>query len=145
MKVYIMRGLPGSGKSSWVKNFCPTDTVCSADHFHTVNGEYRYDPKNAGAAHGACLRQFVRALDVGTDVLVVDNTNTTAVELAPYVRLCEAFGIEYEIVNIACDFATACERNIHAVPPATIWNMHQNLMTERIPPYWKQTFVEANN
>ena len=74
--------------------------------------------------------------------IVVDNTNTTAVELAPYVRLCEAFGVKYEIVFIRVPFGRACKRNVHAVPEATIWNMFQNLLSERLPAWWKIKFLE---
>lgn len=154
MKVYIMRGPPGAGKSKWIEENRPGSpgrsgdswVVCSADHFHMVGGEYRYDPKNAGEAHDACLRKFADIVvnnHVDHDVLVVDNTNTTAIELAPYVRLCEAFGVEYEIVFIRCTPGLAFSRNVHAVPEATIWNMFQNLLSERLPARWKIKFLEA--
>lgn len=147
MRVYIMRGLPGSGKSTWAKDNLPHAVVCSADHFHTgSDGVYRFDPANAGNAHGECLKKFAILLETfritgnGPDV-VVDNTNTTAAELAPYVALSAAYGVEYEIVFIPCDFATACYRNTHRVPRATIWHMMQNLNTERLPVWWKQSFA----
>lgn len=149
MKVYIMRGLPGSGKSSWVATQSKTPecwVVCSADHFHMVGDEYRFDPKNAGAAHSRCLYKFVEALSRNeVDVLVVDNTNTTAVELAPYVRLCEAFGVEYEIVWVIASPLTAYRRNVHGVPYDVIHRMWGNLMTERLPAGWRQRCVLPNS
>jgi len=144
MKVYIMRGLPGAGKSSWVKTNLENAVVCSADAFHVQNdGVYRFDPAKVGLAHGECLQKFVRNLaPIGiVDILVVDNTNTTAVEMAPYVRLCEAFGVEYEIVWVMASPETAFRRGVHDVPFETVQRMYQNLMTERLPAGWVQRCV----
>ena len=54
----IMRGLPGSGKStiaSRIQEQLPQVQVCSADHhFIDEEGEYRFDLSKLGAAHAAC-------------------------------------------------------------------------------------------
>jgi len=157
MKVYIMRGLPGAGKSRWTRQRVLEDgsSVCvvSADSYHYVSQppradgtlvppKYEFRPENASRAHSGCLREFVEAIQQSWGVVIVDNTNTTAVELAPYVRLCEAFGIEYEIVFLRVPFGLACKRNVHVVPEATIWSMFQNLLSERLPAWWKVKFVE---
>ena len=142
MKVWIMRGLPGSGKSSWADTLTGV-AVCSADHHHMVNGKYVFVQANASEAHRKCFRDFLdRMTNRENQDVVVDNTNTTAVELAGYVRVCEAFQVEYEIVFMQCDFQTACIRNVHNVPAGVIWQMHQNLLSERLPAWWKQRFVQ---
>lgn len=146
MKVFIMRGLPGSGKSTWIKNNFPFEgkvEVFSADDFHMFDGVYKYDPKRAGYAHDQCLLAYLTCIRVEkvTPFVVVDNTNTTLMELAPYVRLAEIFGIDYEIIYIPCDPITAIMRNIHSVPENTILQMHKNLQTEIVPTYWNQRII----
>ena len=146
MKVFIMRGLPGSGKSRWIDNHRRKhdDVICSADHYHMVDGAYKYDPAKTAFAHNACLRKYLDALyvhDKEADAVFVDNTNATAAELSPYVRLAECLGHEVKIIRVHCDFETACRRNVHGVPPGTIWHMHQTMITERLPSYWKEEII----
>ena len=146
MRVVIMRGLPGSGKSTYARGLSGSKEIFSADDWHTHDGGYKYDPLKAAYAHTQCLACYMTCLRVekATEVVVVDNTNTTAVELAPYVRIAEAFGVEYEIVYMYCDFLKACARNTHNVPETTIHMMQSNLLTERLPAYWKQRIVVAH-
>lgn len=133
-----MRGLPGSGKSTHVAKMGVDAVVCSADHYHVVDGTYRFDPARAGEAHNACLRKYVETLILPQYLtVVVDNTNTSLMELSPYVRLAEALGVEYEIHYILCSVVTALQRNVHAVPATTILKMHKNLVTEELPPWWR--------
>lgn len=139
MNVTLMRGLPGSGKTTWLQGTIGS-VVCSADHYHMVDGVYRYNPANAGLAHGACLKKFVECLIAGRDA-AVDNTNTSLVELVPYARLAEAYGAELLIVTLLCDVAVAIERNTHGVPASTILAMHANMVTQPVPPYWKHQVI----
>ena len=141
MAIYILRGLPGSGKSTWIKNYeaenyQESGKVCSADHFHMVNGIYQYNPLKAGEAHLKCLEKYLSALQTGQYPIFVDNTNTQSFEIAPYWQLACVFGIQVKIIRLHVDFETACRRNAHKVPPARIWWMYQNLLTERLPSHW---------
>ena len=144
-RITIMRGLPGSGKSTYIHKFLGNAEVFSADNFHMVNGVHRYNPNNISLAHNECLYQYISATFVEKkNNFVVDNTNTTLVELAPYVRIAEALNIAYEIVYLPCDPAVAMKRNTHSVPANTILKMYANLTTEIVPTYWKQTVIFSN-
>ncbi len=134
MKVIIMSGIPGSGKSTYSKKL--GGVVCSADHWFEREGEYKFDPTKLGMAHGACLAKFTRALMAGEDVIVVDNTNTSSLELAPYVALAQAFGASCELVTIQCDPDVAFARNVHGVPLETIRRMAAALSARTLPPFW---------
>ena len=116
----------------------PKTVFVSADYFHMVAGEYRFDPKNVPASHRACLEDYLDQLQRGDAEIVVDNTNTTLVELAPYVRLAEVYRREYKIMYLLCDVETAIKRNVHEVPANTILTMQRNLLTEIVPLYWNQ-------
>ena len=146
MKVLILRGLPGSGKTTFVSGLKGVKAICSADDYHIVNGEYRFDPKNIGNAHNDCLRKFLRVAQndsgyPGPEFLIVDNTNTLAWEISPYYRVAECLNLEVKIVYLHCPFEVACSRNLHQVPYGTIWRMAQNLMHEQLPPHWKQDIL----
>lgn len=147
MRVFIMRGIPGSGKSTWVKNAWGANekedwSIWSADKYHIENGIYRFDPKRAPEAHAWCLKNFIRELVSGeADVLVCDNTNTAVWEIAPYYQAALAFGYQPEIVHVVCDLATAGHRNTHNVPATTIHRMWLNIVNEPLPSWWNITTV----
>lgn len=135
--IYILRGLPGSGKSTFAKSVEDAE-IFSADAWHMIDGKYAFDPRRAGYAHNECFKCYLSAIMVEKRCqnFIVDNTNTTPVELAPYVRVAEAFGKEYVIVHFDIDLWSSRRRNIHGVPDATLLRMQANL-NEPLPPHWK--------
>ncbi len=151
MKVIIMRGLPGSGKSYFANRLKlgGRAVVVSADDAHTVDGVYRFDPAKKAQAHDNCLRQALEEMkgdyqgfhDTNCALLIVDNTNIAVWEIAPYYRLAEVFDLQVEVVRLHCDFETACRQNVHEVPRSVIWAMYQMLMAEKLPPWWKETIL----
>lgn len=143
-KVIIVSGISGSGKSTVVKSLISeTSVVCSADHFFMVGDRYNFDPKLLGQAHAHCLRKFTDQLIelydhsyVGVDVIVVDNTNLTAIEMAPYVALAMAYGASVEIITMVCSPELAAKRNTHGVPFPSVQRMYATLQQRQFPPHW---------
>lgn len=140
-KVFILRGLPGSGKSTEANRLETQNNaiIVSADHSMIDEmGVYKFDPTKIGLAHATCMRNFINNvagnLHFGKDV-VVDNTNTTAVEIAPYIAVANAFGWQYEIKLIECDPEIAFSRQTHGVPRKTFDHMERNLKVP-LPGYW---------
>lgn len=140
MKVVIMRGIPGSGKSTYVARNFPLATVCSADHFFLdKEGNYKFDPKRIGEAHLSCQKKFARNLMLGyclddeDKVLVVDNTNTSLWEMAFYIGLCNVYGIPFEIHRMNTPADVCAERNVHGVPPDKVHLMAKRM--EKVPPH----------
>ncbi len=143
MNIILMRGLPGAGKTSWVQmNGDIPRIVCSADDFHMVDGVYRYDPKRISEAHDWCFKKYLHYAQLGEKgFLIVDNTNTTMVEIAPYARVASALKIPFKIVYIYCDPLVAHLRGTHGVPFSTMLKMHKALMNEEVPPWWPQEII----
>lgn len=140
-KVWIYCGVPGAGKSTLIDRHA-NPYVCSADAYFTDEfGNYDFIPAELSEAHASCLRQFTDYVRFGAPEIVVDNTNTTVAEIAPYAALALAYGYELEIVTLLVDPSVAGARNIHGVPMAAVQAMHDRLLKRDLPPWWKHTVI----
>jgi len=122
VKVLILSGPPGYGKSTYVEALNCDKQVVSADTFFMKDGVYCYSPLQVGEAHRACLRLF-NLVASGTgfqkpDLLIVDNTNVSLVEMAPYIRIAQAYGYEVEIHAFR-----VLRKNVHGVPHTKVLQM----------------------
>lgn len=149
-KVYIMRGLPGAGKSTWARENHPGAHVCSADRFFLdESGIYRFNCDFISEAHASCLRGFAEILvsiksnpEDSPETIVVDNTAIKAWEIAPYYNLARAYGHEVKIIQILCDAEKAHSRNIHGVPLDRVEKMDDALSREELPSFWSVETVD---
>lgn len=144
MKVYIMRGIPGAGKSTWHQNNVPFRYVCSADLAmkDPSTGEYRFDPSKLKEAHDKCLSAYVQCLVKGgwdDRSVVADNTNVRAWEIAPYYRVAEALGLEPQIVHILVKPSLAVATGTHNVPAQKVYEMSGSF--DPLPPWWNVKYV----
>lgn len=150
MKVTLLSGVSGSGKSTYAKEKKFTERgrteVISADIYFTQKGIYTYDASKIGEAHNACIRAFISICERPwfLENLIVDNTNTTAIELAPYVAIASAFGHEIELITFHADAVKCAERNIHGVSLETCLQMQANLNVRVLPSYWNITSETFN-
>ena len=115
-KLYIIRGLPGSGKSTMAKMMLVNGVIkeyYEADMYFVKEGQYNFYPSKLHQAHKWCLNEVHAALLKGLDVAVA-NTFTTEKELRPYTTL----GFDYEIIECTGDYGS-----IHNVPKETIERM----------------------
>lgn len=134
--VLVMRGLPGSGKSTIAKKLAediPGSEIVSADAFFN-GGEI--DESALGYAHQWCRNNFVKELKNGTPLVIVDNTNTVKSDVKFYIDTAKEHGYEAVIMAIPCDVETSMARNLHKVPLSTVEKMAARLDSFDDDPSW---------
>ncbi|DBA03799.1 TPA: hypothetical protein N0F65_005689 [Lagenidium giganteum] len=136
--VVILRGIPGSGKSSLgrqLKAMCDAEgllcVICSADqYFETARG-YEFNPSRLADAHRHCERTFRAALyDHQVDVVVIDNTHTRQWEFQTVEAIAlEQPGVRLHLLEMRCDNMTTCrrmaQRNSHGVDVEKVIQMFE--------------------
>lgn len=130
-KLVIIRGLPGSGKSTNAKNFHESIHYEADMYFINSKGEYVFDKQKLHDAHKWCFDSVRIALFNGDDV-VVSNTFTTKKELEPYISLCKENDIKYYIITMTGNYGS-----IHNVPEETL-----KKMKERWEPIEGETLIQ---
>ena len=138
MQVVILRGLPGSGKSHMARTI-EGAVVCSTDdYFVDEAGHYKWARDKIHEVHKQCFLKFLRTLQEGTaQVVIVDNTNLLAWEIAPYYQLAESLGHQVVIVTIEAPVELCKRRNVHQCPPEVIDRRYRAMVLEQLPPYWE--------
>lgn len=130
----LLRGLPGSGKSTYTATHYPGALVLSTDaYFRRADGTYRFDASSLGDAHEACLAQFHAALAQGVAPIVVDKCNLTWRAIEPYAVAARQAKYELRVVTLLADPLTCWRRNAHGVPREKILELAKILDEVRLP------------
>jgi len=95
----LLRGVPGSGKSTFANLMWNTYAICEADKFfYDKEGNYNFDATKLSDAHKWC-RDSVETRMKDNEVnpqyypeIVVSNTSTMEWELESYYTLAEQYG-----------------------------------------------------
>ena len=116
----LLRGLPGSGKSSFANLIWASQVICEADQFfYDKEGNYNFDVTKLGQAHKACQEKVETFMKDNQNnhqfypEIVVSNTSTTEKELQPYLDLALKYG--YTVVSLIVENRHG-GKNIHGVP-----------------------------
>ncbi|XP_042324052.1 NEDD4-binding protein 2 isoform X2 [Sceloporus undulatus] len=87
----LLRGVPGSGKSYLARALLednPDGIILSTDdYFYQKNGEYQFDVDCLAEAHEWNRKRAKEAFEKRITPIIIDNTNTQAWEMKPYVAL----------------------------------------------------------
>lgn len=119
--LFIVRGLPGSGKSTFAKKLVGSDfLVCEADkYFIDDDGKYNFDFTKIKDAHRWCqelVETYMKDSLVNDQFyreIAVSNTFTQEWEMKPYFELAEKYG--YKVFTIVVENRHG-GKNIHGVP-----------------------------
>lgn len=160
--VVILRGVPGSGKSTLIKNFISILNIsdkdiiiCSADNFFMKKNnkgedEYIFNGSKIKEAHLECKKNFNNAIkEKKKKIIFLDNTNIKFWEYKDYLRDSSEFLntllIEFRIIKE--DINKVLDRNVHGVPNDKILQMYNNFQYfdyKRLPYYIKKNSDRIN-
>ena len=117
-KLILIRGIPGSGKSTIAK-----DRFLSYEHFeadmwmYDKNGNYSFSVLKLKSCHLMCEICTKNALKAKKNV-VVSNTFIKKIEMEPYLQIAKDLNVEVEIITAKGRF-----KNSHGVPDHKVIQM----------------------
>lgn len=143
--MWLMVGLPGSGKSTYArKHLAGKWRVCLDDIRCMLSVNDPYNPSFqpvAVAVEEAIIRQLLAGVGGQRRDIVVDATNITRDRRRRYLRMAASCGVKAIAVCIQCNVATALERNkkrSDPVPEEVIRRMYDTLQ----PPTLSEGFED---
>jgi predicted kinase len=129
--LYIVRGIPGSGKSTFAKRLVGEDfLVCEADKFFIdkETGEYNFDFTKIKEAHKFCqdtVETYMKDSLLNDHFyreIAVSNTFTQEWEMQHYIDLAKKYG--YTVFTVIVENRHG-GKNIHNVPDDIIDKMKE--------------------
>ena len=95
--LYILRGIPGSGKTTLAKSIGAVHF--EADMYSMVGKEYKFDVTKLKQAHAWCQDQVRISMKnsdnkIGDLRIAVSNTFTQEWEMEPYVEMAKEYGFK---------------------------------------------------
>lgn len=116
----IIRGVPGSGKSSLAQALAMAtgDVHVEADQFMVdQDGNYHFNPARLSECHRLCLSVTRENLEAGRNV-IVSNTFTRKWEMKPYLDMAEELSVDVQVIQVSGPWD-----NVHGVPEGTLKKM----------------------
>ena len=118
-ELYIVRGVPGSGKSTFAKSICKPWQHVETDMFFMKDGEYKFDVSKLKQAHQWC-KDKVHAMMrpnpfnlLFNRTIVVSNTFTQEWEMKTFYVLARRF--KYKVYTVIVENRHG-GKNLHGVP-----------------------------
>jgi len=137
-ELIIMRGIPGSGKSTEAKKRVKNGVIHSTDDLWEATGDYAGafkrmkesgDWSDHSRMHTKNFKNAMTSIKEGVSPIIIDNTNIKAVEAKKYVETALKLGFNesnitiVDVGNGGCTVEVLAERNTHGVPLETIERM----------------------
>jgi len=144
----VMRGLPGSGKSTVVKKIkqkYPEAVSCSADDYFYTNGVYEFQREKIKDAHAYCQQKTEEHCKLLTRLLIIDNTHVQKWEATPYFKLANKYRYLAVLVEPKTpwrlDVDELCNRNSHNVNWKTLKQRAELYQKMVVSPYYFAWFL----
>jgi len=119
--VTFVRGLPGSGKSTFATMLAasiPGALAVAADDWFDANMAGGFDPAKLRDAHAWCQQTADAYLRDGGTHLFIHNTGTQKWEIKPYADMAANYGARFTVVHVEGNFGS-----VHNVPPEALAKM----------------------
>lgn len=148
-QLIIMRGLPGSGKSTEAQARATAHMVargksvaiCSTDDFHMQDGKYVFQQENLGRFHVLNQRLVAGLMKLEVELIIVDNTNIRYRDMSSYRLSAREYDYKVKVLTIGeaelkgehtPSYISWCaEHNTHNVPREVIERMAMNFESTR--------------
>lgn len=126
--VIILRGLPGSGKSSLaelITKHHPSASIINIDrYFYNEKGEYVYDPEDTETIRKNLIlaqTKFDHAMTMNQELIVIDCVNETKKHVEGWKSVAERKGYRVVILEIPhANPKILAERNTKGIPEERI-------------------------
>jgi predicted kinase len=99
--LFIVRGVPGSGKSTFAKTLVGEKDYCHKEadmYFVDREGNYKFEPSKIKAAHEWCQEEIEFLMKYEHSRIAVSNTFTQEWEMESYYELAKKYG--YTVFSI---------------------------------------------
>lgn len=134
-QLYLIGGLPGSGKTTYAEHLLDDSPARSFsifeadDFFLDANGNYTFRPELLHHAHEYCQKRTERAMRESTELIIVANTFTRRWERDVYLKLAQRFmyDVKFEWIDSGLSDDELAARNVHGVPAETIGRMRMRV------------------
>ncbi len=120
--LYLVRGVPGSDKSTFAKTLVKKDYCHKEADMFFVDGEgnYKFEPSKIKDAHKWCQEEMDFLMRLEHSPVVVSNTFTQEWEMEPYFELAKKYG--YKVFSIVIENRHG-NKNKHGVPEDKVEQM----------------------
>ena len=118
-KLVLIRGLPGSGKSTKAKEYIPNGFIhLESDEWHFNHlGQYIFETANSKKSHIWVELNTENFIRKGKDV-VVSNVFIKMPSIVPYYNIALRYKYDFEVISLPKRFT-----DIHNVPELTLKQM----------------------
>lgn len=148
MKVIIMRGLPGSGKTAYIDKWLGDNPISKLDWLVVSVSQHVLEAKRKGdtamMGRGKAFKEFISAeVFRNYSVIFIDGVNAFPSDYMPYVTYCMGYDIPFEVWRMDASIercAAILDAERRHVKQSDLRNMDKHL---KAPVYIKETVIHG--